>query len=76
MKRAEFYQRALIYLPGSYKLWYGFLRESRKYLKNQDLNIVRDISHYDIVNDLYERALVYMNKMPKIWLDYAKFMSK
>jgi pre-mRNA-splicing factor SYF1 len=29
-----------------------------------------------VVKDLFEKALVYMNKMPKIWLDYAKFVGK
>ena len=29
-----------------------------------------------MVNELHERALVYMYAMPKIWLDYAKFLSR
>lgn len=35
--RASLYQRALSYLPGSYKLWYNFLKESRLYAKQFDL---------------------------------------
>ncbi|TNV83299.1 hypothetical protein FGO68_gene1183 [Halteria grandinella] len=69
--RAKLYQRALTYMPGSYKLWYHFLRETRKHVKssnNEELT--------EIVAKLFERALVYMNKMPKIWLYYAKFMGK
>ena len=29
-----------------------------------------------MIKELFEKALVYMNKMPKIWLDYAKFVGK
>ena len=29
-----------------------------------------------MVADIFERALVYMSKMPKIWLDYAKYLAK
>ena len=30
----------------------------------------------EVVAELFEKALVYMNKMPKIWLDYSKYLSK
>ncbi|CDW87965.1 pre-mrna-splicing factor syf1-like [Stylonychia lemnae] len=75
-QRAQFYQRALQYLPGSYKLWYSFIKESRRFVKQQQFSVINDPEHYDIVNEIFERALVYMTKMPKIWLDFAKFMSK
>lgn len=29
-----------------------------------------------VIRDIFEKALIYMNKMPKIWLDYAKFVGK
>lgn len=32
-QRAKVYQRALSHLPGSYKLWFNFLKESRLYVK-------------------------------------------
>jgi pre-mRNA-splicing factor SYF1 len=76
------YQRALSYIPGSYKLWYNFLRESKKFVKNnihEYLNEEKQTDSQDftkVVSDLFERALVYMSKMPKIWLDYAKYLSK
>lgn len=31
--RAPLYNRALQYLPGSYKLWYNYLKEARQYCK-------------------------------------------
>ena len=36
-QRASVYQRALTHLPGSYKLWFNFLKESRLYVKQFDL---------------------------------------
>lgn len=32
-KRCPLYNRALSYLPGSYKLWYNYLKEARAYCK-------------------------------------------
>jgi pre-mRNA-splicing factor SYF1 len=71
------YQRALHYLPGSYKLWFNFLRESKKYVKKTyHEHLEKGESLVEVVSDIFERALVYMSKMPKIWLDYAKFLGK
>jgi len=71
-ERAKLYYRALYFLPGSYKLWYNFLLESRQNCKRYSLSSKR----YEIINCLFEKALVYMNKMPKIWLDYCKFLGR
>ncbi|KAK9796969.1 hypothetical protein WJX73_001686 [Symbiochloris irregularis] len=60
------YERALKSLPGSYKLWIAYLAERRL--------AVRGLSPTDgaleALNNTYERALVTMHKMPRIWLDY------
>ncbi|KAE9461788.1 hypothetical protein C3L33_06288, partial [Rhododendron williamsianum] len=65
-KRFTIYERALKALPGSYKLWYAFLRER--------LELVRPlpITHreYQKLNNTFERALVTMHKMPRIWIMY------
>ena len=29
---------------------------------------------YEEVNNAYERALVFMHKMPRIWMDYCSFL--
>ena len=71
-ERAKLYHRALFFLPGSYKLWYNFLKESRKNWKRYPVHSKR----YEIINNLFEKALIYMNKMPKIWIDYCKFLGK
>ena len=80
-ERAVLYQRALYYLPGSYKLWYNFLKESRKFVKRNMHEFLKPDetkveSFTAVVSDLFERALIYMSKMPKIWLDYAKYLAK
>ena len=79
-ERAVLYQRALTYLPGSYKLWFNFLRESKKYVKTNIHEFVKEdsteeASFTEVVAEIFERSLVYMNKMPKIWLDYAKYLA-
>ena len=71
--RAKLYLRALSqYLPGSYKLWNYLLLESRMHAKLRPI----DDTSYEITNHLFEKSLVYMNKMPRIWLDYAKFLGR
>ncbi|KAK3088543.1 hypothetical protein FSP39_020393 [Pinctada imbricata] len=64
------YERALKELPGSYKLWYNYLRLRRRQVKGRCIN---DPAIED-VNNAHERALVFMHKMPRIWLDYCQFL--
>ena len=73
-QRASVYQRALAHLPGSYKLWYNFLKESRMYVKQFDL--LSQSQYYEVVNELHEQALEQMRSMPRIWLSYTKFLAK
>lgn len=65
------YERALRELPGSYKLWYNYLKTRRLQVKNRCIN---DPS-YEEVNNAFERALVFMHKMPRIWMDYCTFLT-
>ncbi|KAF0291296.1 Pre-mRNA-splicing factor SYF1 [Amphibalanus amphitrite] len=64
------YERALRELPGSYKLWHSYLRLRRRQLKNR---CITDPA-FDDVNSAFERALVFMHKMPRIWLDYCQLL--
>lgn len=66
------YERALKELPGSYKLWYNYLKLRRKQVKGK---CITD-SAYEEVNNAHERSLVFMHKMPRIWIDYCQFMSE
>lgn len=53
------YERALKQLPGSYKLWYNYLKLRRAHLKNK----CPSDQEYEEVNNVYDRALAYMNKV-------------
>jgi pre-mRNA-splicing factor SYF1 len=64
------FERAIKELPGSYKLWYNYLKLRRKQVRGR---CVTDPA-YDEVNNAFERALVFMNKMPRIWMDYCSFL--
>ncbi|KAI8338847.1 putative Pre-mRNA-splicing factor syf1 [Blakeslea trispora] len=67
------FERALKELPGSYKLWKQYLDFRRDKLKG--LNAARHRQQYHSVVALYERALVLLNKMPRIWLDYLSLLT-
>ncbi|CAN1192380.1 Pre-mRNA-splicing factor SYF1 [Linum perenne] len=70
-KRFVIYERALKALPGSYKLWHAYLTER--------LDVVRYLpithSQYDALNNTFERALVTMHKMPRIWIMYLQSLT-
>eukprot|EP00879_Flechtneria_rotunda_P016677 GHRR01017452.1.p1 GENE.GHRR01017452.1~~GHRR01017452.1.p1 ORF type:complete len:759 (+),score=226.66 GHRR01017452.1:413-2689(+) len=69
-RRHLLFERALRALPGSYKLWAAYLSGRRL--------VVRGISpRHPALSALahtYERALVTMHKMPRIWLDYLQLL--
>ncbi|CAF4120962.1 unnamed protein product [Rotaria socialis] len=64
------YERALRELPGSYKLWFSYLKLRRKQIRSK---CIID-SAYEEVNNTFERSLVFMHKMPRIWLDYCQLL--
>ncbi|KAJ4833904.1 hypothetical protein Tsubulata_032938, partial [Turnera subulata] len=57
------YLRALKALPGSYKLWHAYLAELLDVVRN--LPVVHP--EFEALNNTFERALVTMHKMPRIW---------
>ncbi|CAG0878572.1 unnamed protein product [Darwinula stevensoni] len=64
------YERALRELPGSYKLWYAYLKLRKLQVKGR---CVIDPA-YDDANNAFERSIVFMNKMPRIWMEYCGFL--
>lgn len=66
------YERALKELPGSFKLWYNYLKLRRYQIRGR---CVTDPA-YDDVNNCFERSLVFMHKMPRIWMDYCTFLTE
>ncbi|OQV15649.1 Pre-mRNA-splicing factor SYF1 [Hypsibius exemplaris] len=67
---AVLHERALKQLPGSYKLWYNYLRFRKKQVRGK---CPTDLA-FDDVNNVFERALVFMHKMPRIWVEYCAFL--
>jgi pre-mRNA-splicing factor SYF1 len=33
-----------------------------------------DDVRYEVINEVHERALIFMSKMPRIWIDYCQFL--
>ncbi|EME27500.1 Pre-mRNA-splicing factor SYF1 [Galdieria sulphuraria] len=64
------YERAVAALPRSYKLWTMYLRERQEYTKKRHPSS----KSYLIVNRIYERSLVYLNKMPVLWSMFCRFL--
>lgn len=65
-------ERACRQLPRSYKLWKMYLTLRIKHLGK--INSARYFSEYEKINSLFERALILLNKMPKIWEMYLSFL--
>lgn len=63
VSRYVIYERSLKFLPRSYKLWHAYLQERSVTLVNK---CITD-KGFSILENTYERALVNMYKMPRIW---------
>jgi pre-mRNA-splicing factor SYF1 len=61
--RYTIYERALALLPRSYKLWHAYLLDRTATLRHKSIRSRK----YELLIETYERALVFMNKMPRIW---------
>lgn len=71
------YERAVGALPGSYKLWKAYLDE-RVTGCLQMLSLAGGgagaQAECEAVRGVFERCLLYLGAMPRIWLDYAAFL--
>ncbi|KAH7411331.1 hypothetical protein BKA64DRAFT_569478 [Cadophora sp. MPI-SDFR-AT-0126] len=72
LEQAFVLERACRQLPRSFKLWKMYLTLRMKHLGKLNPAIYR--SEYAKVNALYERALILLNKMPRIWEMYLSFL--
>lgn len=63
------FERALRALPGSYKLWWNYLQERMRQVRDYPF----DDPAWEMVNNVFERSLVTMHKMPRIWLGMLFF---
>jgi len=66
------YERSVKELPGSYKLWHAYLLLRVESVKHK---CITD-PELEATNNAFERALVFLHKMPRIWLDYIEFLMK
>ncbi|EAS27996.2 pre-mRNA-splicing factor syf1 [Coccidioides immitis RS] len=65
-------ERACKHLPRSYKLWKMYLEFRIKHLRGRNPAVHR--IEYLKVNALFERAVILLNKMPRIWEMYLAFL--
>ncbi|KAI4123287.1 MAG: hypothetical protein LQ338_005336 [Usnochroma carphineum] len=72
LERAFVLERACLHLPRSYKLWKMYLELRVKHLRNK--NPAVHAAEYAKVNALFERALILLNKMPRIWEMFLTFL--
>eukprot|EP01114_Cavostelium_apophysatum_P017774 TRINITY_DN5355_c0_g1_i2.p1 TRINITY_DN5355_c0_g1~~TRINITY_DN5355_c0_g1_i2.p1 ORF type:complete len:856 (+),score=276.49 TRINITY_DN5355_c0_g1_i2:217-2784(+) len=71
LTRNLIYERALRELPGSYKIWVRYLKERREQLKGKKPGDPA----FEAVNRTYERCLVFLHRMPRIWMDFTDFLA-
>ncbi|XP_058103136.1 uncharacterized protein LOC131246764 isoform X2 [Magnolia sinica] len=69
--RSVLYERALRALPGSYKLWHAYLLERLESVRSLPVTH----PNYSSLNNTFERALVTMHKMPRIWTMYLESLT-
>jgi len=74
LEQAFVLERACTTLPRSYKLWKLYLDLRIKHLKRR--NAAKHQKEFAKVNALFERALVLLNKMPRVWEMYLSFLSQ
>lgn len=65
--RRAIFERALFHLPGSYKLWFAYLREVTMFVRDRP-------TEFDDAVETFKRALLYLHKMPMVWLEFIKFL--
>ncbi|KNC48691.1 uncharacterized protein AMSG_00468 [Thecamonas trahens ATCC 50062] len=68
--RDALYERALAALPGSYKMWRRYLTERVQRVRSFPVTA----DQWAAVGNVFERALVFMHKMPRMWLCYLEFL--
>lgn len=70
--RRVVYERAVRFLPRSYKLWWMYLQEYETAVRDRWITSTRA----ETLAMTYERALVHLHKMPRIWIGYLTLLKK
>lgn len=68
--RYMIYERALKHLPRSYKLWNAYLQERTQRVESKSATSKK----VKILINTFERSLVHMHKMPRIWINFCEFL--
>ncbi|KAK9236290.1 hypothetical protein V1525DRAFT_407370 [Lipomyces kononenkoae] len=68
------YERACRDLGRSYKVWKLYLDLRVKHL--DAINPAKYEDEFVKVNECFERALMMLSKMPRLWIDYLQFLMK
>lgn len=63
LTRYKIYERAVRYLPRSYKLWYAYITDLMERLEKKNITDKRN----ELLINVFERALIHLHKMPLIW---------
>lgn len=71
-KAIVLYKKAIGENPGSYKLWHAYLLFRTRQLDDIPLT---DPLHEE-VNKCFEEALVFMHRMPRIWIEYCTLLDR
>lgn len=71
-KANELYEKSICQNPGSYKLWHAYLLHKTR--QTTDKPILDQI--FQDVNNCYERALIFMHKMPRIWMEFCTLLAR
>ncbi|CAL2257947.1 unnamed protein product [Prunus armeniaca] len=66
------YEEELLRNPFSLKLWSAYLHERLELVRNLPITHFQ----YETLNNTFERALVTMHKMPKIWILYLQTLTE
>jgi len=66
------YERALQEMPMSYKLWHQYLKLRLEALAP----VCPAMPVCEALNNAFERCLVFMHRMPRIWTTYAEWLVK
>lgn len=71
-KATNLYESFVQRYPQSYKLWHAYLRHLVKLAEGKALTDPQ----YEFTNNCFERSLVFLHKMPRIWIEYCTFLTQ
>ncbi|KAA8499215.1 Pre-mRNA-splicing factor SYF1 [Porphyridium purpureum] len=72
-QRVQLLRRSTRALPGSYKLWMMYIDSVRALYERHDENISKELKVRKL-RSAYERALLYLSRMPRVWVDYLDLL--